>query len=55
MVTYVDGQNMLDTSVSYLTERGKAKLSSFTLLSIDVDGHQVLTKWATAWDVNYSH
>lgn len=51
---YVYGQKTLDC-FSYLTERWKAKLSGFTLLSIDVDGDQVLTKWTTARDVDYSH
>lgn len=44
-----------EISVCYLTERWKAKLSGDPLLSIDVDGDQVLTKWSTARDVNYSH
>lgn len=51
----VYGQDTLDTSFSYLIERWKAELSNFTQLSIDVDVDQVLTKWTTARDVDYSH
>lgn len=48
-------QDTSNTSLNYLTERWKAKLSSNTLLAIDVDGDQVLTEWTAARDVDYSH
>lgn len=57
VIIHVHGLDTLDRYIrfSYLTERWKAKLSSFALLAIDVDGDQVLTKWTTARDVDYSH
>lgn len=51
----VNSQDTLDTKFSYLTERWKTELSSFTQFSINVDGDQVLTKWTTARDVDYGH
>lgn len=44
-----------EISFSYLTERRKAKLSSFTQFSINVDSDQILTKRSPSWNVNYSH
>lgn len=43
------------SSFSYLTKRRKAKLSSFTQFSVDVDRDQILTKRTPPWDMNDSH
>lgn len=47
--------NGAESFLGYLAKRWKAKLSGFTLLSINVDGDKVLAKRTAARDVDYSH